>query len=78
MCINHEDYLGIYSASIKVTPDYGKWQDLSKSHPEDGLNGCVLGGWLLPTEDILKILHSVTPMVPTPPCCLPKLISDIL
>ena len=62
---NHADYLDIYIASIEIREDYDKWQDLSKSHPEDGPNGCVLvaaADW-----GLLKILHSVTPMVPTAP-----------
>ena len=33
---NQADYLQIYSACFEVTKDYGKWQDLSRSHPEDG------------------------------------------
>ena len=63
------DYLELDSSYFELTKAYDKWQDLSKSHPEDGSNyyTCVLGrGWFL-TEDILKKLHSVTPTIPTPP-----------
>ena len=35
---NLADYLQIYSANFEVTTPYCKWQDLSKSYPEDGLN----------------------------------------
>ena len=38
MFTKQADYLDIYSASFKVTIGYGKWQDVSKSHPEDGPN----------------------------------------
>ena len=47
MFINHVDYLyvDIYSASFEVTKDYGKRQDLAKSHPEDGPNyRCTAAG----------------------------------
>ena len=38
MFINYADYLDICSASFDVPKDYGKWKDLSKSHPEDDVN----------------------------------------
>ena len=38
MLTNLADYLQIYSVCFEVTQDYGKWQDLSKSHLEDGPN----------------------------------------
>ena len=38
MFIKQADYLDIYSTSFEVTKDYGKCQDVSKSHPVDGPN----------------------------------------
>ena len=58
MFIKQADYLEIYSACFEVTKDYGKCQDLSKAHPEDGPNWCVLRGWLLLTEHFENIALS--------------------
>ena len=69
MFTNMVDYLQLYGASFELTKAYiyNKLQDFSKSYCEDGPNYMCFQWWLLPTNDILKILHSVTPMVPTPP-----------
>ena len=63
---------------FELAKDYGKCQDLSKSHDEDGPHymwsnwlPAVGGGWLL-IDNILKILHSVTLVVQRPPACYLK------
>ena len=66
MFIKQADYLEIYSACFEVTKDYGnvriylnfiaKMDHITNVHSR----GCLLN------EHILKILHSVTSIVPTP------------